>query len=239
MPKYGIQTIISKRLLNSVKRRHLPFINKMLNLSVKGRPLALRSAVILLECQRYGFKQNPDVSADGPVVDVLTVQADDFIEFLDVGPSGHLPEAGHSGFHAEPSLVKTVVLIEFTDCRRAGSDKGHVAFEDIPELRKFVKARLADEMADLCDTRVILHLEHEPVHFILCKKFRLPLFRILIHAAELVHAELAAIFSDPRLREDDRPGRVEFDKRSENYKEYATDRKAHDRTDDVDRALHD
>ena len=185
----------------------------MLNLSVKGRPLALRSAVIFLECQRYGFKQNPDVSADGPVVDVLTVQADDFIEFLDVGPSGHL--------------------------RRAGSDKRHVAFEDIPELWKFVKARLADEMADLCDTRVILHLEHKPVHFILCKKFRLPLFRILIHAAELVHAELAAIFSDSRLRENDRPGRVELDKRSENYKEYATDREAHDRTDDVDRALHD
>ena len=132
-----------------------------------------------------------------------------------------------------------VVLVEFADCRRAGADEGHVALEDVPELREFVEARLADEAADLRDARVIFHLEHEAVHFIFCKELLLALLRVLVHAAELVHAELAAIFADARLRENDRARRVELDDRAEYEKEDAEDRKADDRADDVERALHD
>lgn len=132
-----------------------------------------------------------------------------------------------------------VVLVEFADGRRAGADEGHVALEDVPELREFVEARLADEAADLRDARVIFHLEHEAVHFILGEELLLALLCVLVHAAELVHAELAAIFADPRLRENDRPGRVELDDRAEDDKEDAEDRKAHNRADDVECALHD
>lgn len=132
-----------------------------------------------------------------------------------------------------------VVLVEFADGRRTGADEGHIALEDVPELREFVEARLADEAADLRDARVIFHLEHEAVHFILGEELLLALLRVLVHAAELVHAELAAIFADPRLRENDRPGRVELDDRAEDDKEDAEDRKAHNRADDVECALHD
>lgn len=168
----------------------------------------------------------------------MAVEADDFVEVLDVGAAGDLPESGHARLHAEAALVVAVVLVEFADGRRAGADEGHIALEDVPELRELVEARLADEAADLRDARVIFHLEHEAVHLILRKELLLALLRVLVHAAELVHAELAAIFADARLRENDRSRRVELDDRSKDDEDDAEDRKADDRANDVKRALH-
>ena len=49
---------------------------------------------------------------------------------------------------------------------------------------------LPQELADLCDARVILHLEHGAVNLVAALKFLQPVVRILIHTAELIHREL-------------------------------------------------
>ena len=72
---------------------------------------------------------------------------------------------------------------------RPRPDDGHVALEDVPQLRQLVDVRSAQQLADRRPPRILLAREH---------RTRLG-FRILVHRSELVNHERLAVEAHPLL----------------------------------------
>ena len=120
--------------------------------------------------------------------DVLQVAADHAVEAGGVALRD-LPPAGDAGLHCQALQVELGVLRDLVGQRRARADDGHLAQEHVHELRELVDGVLADELADLRDARVVPHLEHGAGDLVLPLELRQALVGILVHAAELPHAE--------------------------------------------------
>ena len=54
----------------------------------------------------HRLKQDLNIAPQGPVVDVLDVQLDDFFKILDVAAAADLPQAGDAGLHGQAVLVE-------------------------------------------------------------------------------------------------------------------------------------
>ncbi len=67
--------------------------------------------------------------------------------------------------------------------------------------------------AHLCDARIVFHLEHEAVHLVLALQLLLALLRILVHGAELIDLEEAAVLSHTLLCEKQRSRRFDQKRR--------------------------
>jgi len=185
----------------------------------------------------YGLGQDLEVESQGPVVDVFAVQADDFFEVGDVGAAACLPHAGDAGFHGQAAFVVVAVLLEFGRCRGSCADQGHVSLQDVEELGEFVQRGFADEFSYFCDAGVVLHLEHEAVHLVLLHQLGFAGFCVLVHGAELVHLELAAVLADAFLTEEDGAGRVEFDGQTDRDVQDQGDQAAKQASQDVHKTL--
>ena len=138
------------------------------------------------------------------------------------------------------------VFLEFIQCRRAGAHQGHVAFEHVEELGKFIQGIFADEFADAGDLLAVLvdavaddpgikfHLEHHAVlNPVLAHEFCLALFRVQIHAAEFINFELFSIFADPHLGKKYRAGGLSLNGRCHKKIDDAGEDAAHDTAEDV------
>ncbi len=100
------------------------------------------------------------------------------------------------------------VFRHFGRNRRTRTHDGHVALDDVEELRKFVEAELAEHVTERIDSWVVFHLEGFSARFVLGHEFLLAFFGVHVHAAELVHGEQLAVLADASLLEDDGPLRV-------------------------------
>ena len=129
-----------------------------------------------------------EVGNDAAPGDVLEVAADHAVE-----PGGvalrDLPPAGDAGLHGKALQVVLGVLRHLVGQRRARAHDGHLAQEHVDELRELVDGVLADELADPGDARVLFHLEHGAGDLVLPLELGEALVGVLVHAAELPHAE--------------------------------------------------
>ena len=85
--------------------------------------------------------------------------------------------------------------------RRARTDERHVAAENIDELRQFVDARGADDLADAGDARVALAGIDAGAGVL----------RADGHAAKLQNFKNLAVLAEALLPEEHRAGRIELD----------------------------
>ena len=104
-----------------------------------------------------------------------------------------------------------LILFKFIQRRRSRSHQAHIALQNVDELRELVQACLSQELSDLRDAGIILHLEHQAIHFILCHQLLLTLLSINIHGTELVHFENTAVSPHSLLGEEYRTGRIQLD----------------------------
>ena len=139
--------------------------------------------------------------------DIVVVKAHLAFE-RDVAATADLPNASKAWRHGEAHAVPRFIFCHFRRNRRARSDNGHFAFENVDELRQFVEAELAEYMAERINTRVVLHLERLTASFVLGHKFFFAFFGVNVHAAELVHRKQGAVLAHSGLLENDRPLRV-------------------------------
>ena len=103
--------------------------------------------------------------------------------------------------HTRTDLIKiTIAGIAFHDlvnvelALRAGADEGHVADEDVPQLRQLVQMMLAQELA---------HTGHAGIRTSLVKG-RTKLLSVQTHATELINVERATETTDTLLLENGR-----------------------------------
>ena len=110
---------------------------------------------------------------------------------------------------------------------RARADEGHLAGEDVEELRELVDGGFPNEAADTGDTRVAW--DGPALLFVG--------FGLFHHGAELVHHERLVMKADALLLEDDRARRGELDEGRDDEHDRAEEDDADEGTADVDGAL--
>ena len=120
--------------------------------------------------------------------DVLKVPSDHAVEPGRVALR-HLPPAGDAGLDRQALQVEFRVLGHLVGQRRARAHDGHLAQEHVDELWELVDGVLADELADLRYAGVFPHLEHGAGDLVSPLELGEALVGVLVHGAELPHAE--------------------------------------------------
>ena len=171
-----------------------------------------------------GFEEDFDVQADGPVVDILGVEADNFFKVGDLAAATYLPHAGDAGTGGEAGTMMVLVFLPFIQGWGSGTYEGHISLEHIEELGKFIETGMTDKLADAGlvgavrenlvanDAGVEVQLEHEAVgHTVLGHELFFAFLGVHIHGAELIHFEVLAVLADALLLEEDGAGGLLFD----------------------------
>lgn len=126
-----------------------------------------------------------------------------------VAAAAGLPHAGDAGQDHAVFAEVFAVAFDFLGDDRARADEAHVAADDVPELRQFVKAGLPEEGPELCDARVVFELEVFLPLFaglgIFLEVFFEGFLRVRDHRLELVAREQHAVFADALVGENDMP----------------------------------
>lgn len=135
-----------------------------------------------------------DVQPGGPVVNVLQVQFDPLVELFRL-PSD-VPEADHTGRDAEFAPLPIFEVLPLLRANGAGADQAHVAFEDAPELGKFIQAELAQKSPHGCDTGIVFHFEGGTTPLIVLPQFLLKFVGVDDHGTEFVAGESPAILTN-------------------------------------------
>ena len=110
---------------------------------------------------------------------------------------------------------------------RARADEGHLAGEDVEELRELVDGGFPDEAADAGDARVAW--DGPALLFVR--------FGLLHHGAELIHHERLVVKADALLLEDDRARRSELDEGRDDEHDRTEEDDTDESAADVDGAL--
>lgn len=158
-----------------------------------------------------------------------------------VAAAAGLPHAGDAGQdHAVLAEVVAVALdLGCDDGARA--DEAHVAADDVPKLRQFVEAGLAEEGAELRDARVVLELEVLlPLLAglgVLGEVFLQGFLCIRDHGLELVAREESAILADALVGEDDMAFVVDGDNQEQGQQDGRYQDAAECGEDDIEAAL--
>ena len=161
-----------------------------------------------------GGEAELQVGQDAHVVDIEEVELQLFIGFGIVF-AVYLGVAGEAGFDLEAELeVRELFIILFRDFGPfgAGADDGHVALEDVHELRQFVQAALADDAPDGRDAGIVL-AGGEAGNAVL--------LGVDAHGTELDDLELAPVLGEPGLFIERGAAVIQLDRQSGNQHQRA------------------
>src|SRR5258708_35401274 len=89
-----------------------------------------------------GAQRDFQIEPKAPVLDVFEVERHVGVKGR-IATRGDLPQASEARFHVEAAKVLDVVALEVVNGVGARAYKAHVATQDVPELRDFVEAQLA------------------------------------------------------------------------------------------------
>lgn len=155
-------------------------------------------------------------------------------------PAG-LPHAGDAGQDHAVFAEVVAVAFDFLGDDRARADEAHVAADDVPELRQFVKAGLPEEGPELRDARVVFELE---VFFplfasrgIFLEVFLEGFLSVWDHRLELVAREQDAVLADALMRKDYMPLVVDGHDNGQGDENRRDQDAAKDRADEVEAAF--
>ena len=128
--------------------------------------------------------------------------------------------------------------MDFLGKGRPGSHDGHIANENVDELRQLVDAELANHTANAGDARVVGDLEDRAVLLVEVLELSKPLLRVRAHGAKLVHVEGLSVAAHALLRKEDRSlGVVDLDSNGNDEEEPAKANKHEGTKEDVKGAL--
>ena len=165
------------------------------------RPANFPDRTILLRASpaqnsRDGQEQDFDIEPEGPVVNVLQVEADPFFEVDNFIAAADLPEAGEAGFDAQAAAMgKVAEPFDFIHREGTLTDEAHIAVQDIQELGEFIEAVFAEEPANGGDAGVVCNLEDRTAHFVHGFELMFILLGVGYHGAEFIKGKGAAILA--------------------------------------------
>jgi hypothetical protein len=101
-----------------------------------------------------------NIPFERPVFYVFPVQTDYSVKVTDLAASTDLPETGDPRPCRHSGAVERFIPVPLIHCRRPGADQGHISFQNIEKLRKFIKRQIADPSADPLFPFSISNLKH-------------------------------------------------------------------------------
>src|SRR5206468_12568850 len=91
-------------------------------------------------------QHDADVEPEGPVLDVLAVEADHLLEIDHAAATAHLPQSGNARLGAQAAEVVGFVVFEVGFEKRSRADEGHVAAQNVPDLWQLVETPASQEV---------------------------------------------------------------------------------------------
>src|SRR3954470_409431 len=169
------------------------------------------SVFVLGQQRDRRLQQNHEIEQHRPVLDVIEVKLDAFLDLLfvvdlaapavDLGPAGDAGLDPVAGEIAVDGFVEQAALQLALHRMRTRADQREIAGEDhVEELRQLVGAGLADEAANPGDARVVLG------HDLRGRRIRL----MMVHRAELVDVDALIVEAEALLAEQHGAGAVEL-----------------------------
>ena len=181
-------------------------------------------------------REDHQVETERPVVDVVEVEPSIGAEVRIVACL-HLPQTGHTGWHAQSVEQSVVELRHLVGQRRPRPHEAHLAAQHVPQLRQLVERRGAKHTSDARHTRVVLELEQWPGPLVRSPQHRQLGFGLDTHGAELDHVERAAVATHAALPEQHRAPVVEDDRRSDQDGEGRSEGEHRKRAEEVEQPL--
>src|SRR5208337_1574268 len=176
--------------------------------------------------------EDAQVQKQAPVLDVGEIKV--HVEFKRwTTARGNLPKTGDAGFYVKAPVVLQFVLADLGDGMRPRPDQAHLPVQHIPELRKFVEAVAAENMADASDSGIVVDFEDRALPLIAGAQILLQVFGVGHHGAKLVATEGAAFDPGAFGGINHRTGRVQVDKQSDDRHERTDQRQDECGPDDI------
>ena len=162
--------------------------------------------------------------------DVLHVH-EELVVRIGVVAAEDLRVAGETGLRlqAEGELRHDLFIgVRKFGALRAGADEGHVALQDVDQLRDLVQAVGPEEASDPCESRIVF-ASGETGYAVL--------LRVRAHAAELQYEEPPVVFGEPSLPVQDRPAVIEGDRDSDRQHDRRQNDQTQEGSEDVEDSL--
>ncbi len=159
-----------------------------------------------------GAQKDGKVGAQAGAADIGDVEVDHPVK-ADLGPAGHLPQAGDAGQDGQPLQGPHGIGRNLGRQGRAGADQRHGALHHIQDLRQLVQRQAAQPAAHRGDAGVVAGLEAEAIPVGLRQQRGAAGLGIQIHRAELQDGTGGAITADPGLHKEHGAGAGQFHQR--------------------------
>src|SRR4051794_15293545 len=195
--------------------------------ALAGRRPATRLALVgPAEERERRAQEDLQVDARAPVPDVPEVELDPLGPRqrrapVDLGPARDPRQ------DVEPVELPLVVAVDLVAERRPRADHGHLAADDVPELRQLVERELAQHPPDARDPRVAA----------VDREAGADLLRADDHRPQLQQLEVDAVLADAHLLVEDRPAVLELHRERGGGEQWARDGEAEAGDRDVERAV--
>src|SRR5437867_688581 len=95
------------------------------------------------ENRRHRAGQDLQVEAERPVLDVVDVEHDPFVE-AELAATADLPQAGDAGYDLEAAPLPLFVALDLVGDRWTWPNQAHLTPQHVPELRNLVQAGAAN-----------------------------------------------------------------------------------------------
>ena len=105
-----------------------------------------------------GTPKEHEIQPDAPVMHIPTIHLS-ALGVVDITSSAGLPHAGDAGEDGVVLFDIFPIPRDFFLDDGAGSDKAHLALQDVQELGQLIEAGLSKEGAALCDAGIVLQFE--------------------------------------------------------------------------------
>lgn len=122
----------------------------------------------MAQYHRNSPPQQYHIQPDAPVMHVPAVHLY-ALGVVDITSSAGLPHAGDAGEDGVVLLDIFPIPRDFFLDDGAGSNKAHLAPQDVQELGQLIEAGLSKEGAALCDAGIVLQLEFS-IPFFFCRR---------------------------------------------------------------------
>src|SRR5439155_23499937 len=169
----------------------------------KGKSIRHSSACTLSgEDRRDGPRQNLGVRPKALTFDVVDIELH-LAGKINFRPAADLPDASNSRLDGQAAPLRQGIFCHLARHRRARSNQGHIADENVEKLGQLIKRKLSQPAAHPGDAWIVLDLESNAfLVTILIEQFSQSLLGIEAHRSDFVHLELAAVPADPGLRKE-------------------------------------
>ena len=120
-----------------------------------------------------------------------------------IASARYLAQSGYAWLNRQSLQSDCVILFDFTRQSGPWTDKGHITYQYVPELREFIQAKTSHPAAASGNARILFYFKDRTRSLVVLEKLNFTLLGINDHGSEFVEGERLLVFTNSTLREQD------------------------------------